>query len=431
MKERMNSFFASLVRAFKGLSFGRTAFCFLVWVGCTVGSTAHSAWAINLESGGPSLIPKVSLGAELERLSRQFDLDLAQPRLKRNLDFWISIYAKYTSQEGLIHDAKYVDHIYQRVSLKTDPKHKTVKALRDRWKKVLLSVHQKRDDPEKMTAEEKRVYEMYRDVPEPDKFLRAAHRKRIRFQLGQKDRFAEGLRSSGKYTHQMEKIFKEKGLPPELTRLPFVESGFNLKARSKVGASGIWQFMIATARNFMRVDESVDERNDPLFATRAAAALLAQNHEFLKTWPLAITAYNHGRKSLMRATRRIGSDDYPFLLEEYRQRSFGFASQNFLFEFLAAVEVSSRPEVYFGRIAFDGVLPFAEVKLQEGQLKLKTLLKRTGYSKVQFSELNPSLTEAVWDGKLNLPLHFPIRIPREVEESEADAIQAFWESLRG
>lgn len=422
MKERMNE--KRLLRS------PAAVFAVLGWVALALWSANSTVWAISLESGGPNPVPNVTLGADLVRLSSQFGLDLAQPRLKRNLDFWISVYAKYTSQEGVIHDAKYVDHVYQHVNLKKDPKHKTVKVLRDGWKKVLLSVHQKQNHPEKMTANEKRVYEMYRDISEPNKFLRAAHRKRIRFQLGQKDHFIEGLRSSGKYIHQMEKIFKEKGLPPELTRLPFVESGFNLKARSKVGASGIWQFMIATARNFIRVDESVDERNDPLFATRAAAELLAQNYEFLKTWPLAITAYNHGRKSLMRATRRIGSDDFTVLLEEHRQRSFGFASQNFLFEFLAAVEVSSRPELYFGRVGFDGVLPFAEVKLQEG-MKLKTLLKRTGFSKVQFSELNPSLTEAVWDGKLNVPLQFPIRIPRDVKESEAEAIQSFWERMRG
>jgi membrane-bound lytic murein transglycosylase D len=109
--------------------------------------------------------------------------------------------------------------------------------------------------------------------------LNAAHRKRLRFQLGQKDRFLDGLYQSGRFLSFMEDIFKKEGMPLELTRLPFVESSFNIRARSKVGASGIWQFMRSTARLFIKLSPAIDERNDPLRATEAAARLLRYNFE--------------------------------------------------------------------------------------------------------------------------------------------------------
>jgi membrane-bound lytic murein transglycosylase D len=78
-----------------------------------------------------------------------------------------------------------------------------------------------------------------------------------------------------------------------LAYLPLVESSFNVRARSIVGAVGMWQFMPETGKKFMRIDEKVDERRDPFASTRAAARLLKENYRLLSNWPLAITAYNH------------------------------------------------------------------------------------------------------------------------------------------
>src|SRR5690606_22709448 len=134
--------------------------------------------------------------------------------------------------------------------------------------------------------------ELFRKIGDPNKFLNAAHYKRLRFQLGLKDRFLDGVKLSGEYLPFMDRIFIEHGLPFELTRLPIVESRYNAKARSKVGASGIWQFMPRTGADFMMINDAVDERNDPLRATEAAAKLLSINYKTLGNWPLAVTAYN-------------------------------------------------------------------------------------------------------------------------------------------
>ena len=88
--------------------------------------------------------------------------------------------------------------------------------------------------------------------------------ERVKAQRGIKERTAAGIKRSGRYIFQIKQIFKERGLPPELTYLPIVESSYEIGARSSVGALGIWQFMPRTGREYMRVNSSVDERRDPI-----------------------------------------------------------------------------------------------------------------------------------------------------------------------
>lgn len=161
----------------------------------------------------------------------------------------------------------------------------------------------------------------------------------VRGQGGLSDTFAAAFRTSELYLPRMERIFREQGLPPELTRLVFVESMFNLRARSKVGASGFWQLMPKTARAYLRVNRYVDERNSPMKATEAAAKILRANYNELQNWPLAITAYNHGLGGMKRAMAQTGSNKLSVIINDYRSPSFGFASRNFYAEFLAALRV--------------------------------------------------------------------------------------------
>src|SRR5262249_2873156 len=108
-------------------------------------------------------------------------------------------------------------------------------------------------DPSQLAGEDLRFWKLFENVDEKDKFTVASRRGRLRFQAGQREQFQRGIGQSGRYLRQMEAIFKEEGMPIELTRLPFVESSFNLNARSKVGASGIWQFMRSTGRLYLRM----------------------------------------------------------------------------------------------------------------------------------------------------------------------------------
>ncbi|MGZ3709690.1 MAG: transglycosylase SLT domain-containing protein, partial [Bdellovibrionota bacterium] len=331
----------------------------------------------------------------------QFSVD---ERLKRNVNFWVGIYTQYYTYQGLVHDAKYIDHVYQIMDLRAihgSTSHAT-RVAKNHWKDVLLSVHRKQKQPESFTAEEKQVFDLYADVNEPNKFLNAAHRKRLRFQLGQKDRFLDGLYQSGRFLPAMEEIFRKEGLPVELTRLPFVESSFNLRARSKVGASGIWQFMRSTAKLFIRTNDILDERNDPIRATEAAAKLLKLNFESLGSWPLAVTAYNHGRKGMMRAVRRVGSDELEDLVTGYHSRSFGFASSNFFTELLAAIECEKNAEKYFGNVRRATPVQFAEVRIPD-YIDIGDLAQFLKLDLDALRELNPGLSEGVFRGKNLIP----------------------------
>ena len=101
---------------------------------------------------------------------------------------------------------------------------------------------------------------LFSDIKHDLRLVHATYRDRIRSQLGQKERFQQGIVWAGRYLHQMEEIFRGEGVPIEITRLPFVESSFNLMARSKVGASGIWQFMRSTDHLAMRPRHETTDR---------------------------------------------------------------------------------------------------------------------------------------------------------------------------
>src|SRR5690606_37387138 len=171
--------------------------------------------------------------------------------------------------------------------------------------------------------EERRVLELFGDKPS-DAELKAAA-SRVRFQLGQADRFREGLIRSGEWKPYIISVLEKRGLPRELAALPHVESSFDPTAYSKVGAAGMWQFTRSTGLRYMRIDHIVDERRDPFFSTDAAARLLEDNYAFLGSWPLALTAYNHGAAGMRRAVSQLKTKDIGVIVEKYRSRSFGFA----------------------------------------------------------------------------------------------------------
>ncbi len=332
--------------------------------------------------------------------------------LKKHVDFWIDIYSKYHTSQSVIHDARYVDHIYEVIDSPG-----SAKEAKKKWRAVLMSLHEKQVragkpdlDPATLTANERKVYALFDDIREPSKFLNAAHRKRLRSQIGQREAHLDGLKASGRYLPLMEEVFKANGLPIELTRLPFVESSFNLKARSKVGASGIWQFMPNTGRLFLNVNAAIDERNDPVRATEAAARLLKLNYDSLGTWPLAVTAYNNGRKNMMRLVRRLGSQDFEDLLTIYHGRAFGFASSNFYSCLLATIEIHKNYRKYFGEIEFQKPDDFFEAPLPDSVV-LPELIRLMSYDTDRLKVLNPGIESDVFRGKLMLPAAYKLRLP--------------------
>lgn len=350
--------------------------------------------------------------------------------MEERVQFWKDIYTKYTTEQGVLHDSKYVNLVYENVDFAditrrddlTDRKKEKARRKRvdERKKEIIARLHRLAGlkDAAGLSGEDLRYWEMFSKIDEPKKFLEACKRGRLRFQLGQRDMFIKGIYQSGRYLRQMEEIFRQENLPIELTRLPFVESSFNLKARSRVGASGIWQFMRSTARLYLRMDSSADERNDPLRATRAAARKLRDNYNLLKTWPLAVTAYNHGPAGVRRLVEKMGTSDIVELID-VRKGRFKFASASFYASFLAALDVERNADKNFGLLEVMPELRGADIRLVKS-LSSKDLLKWFGGDLRLARELNPHVSEKVWKGKTSLSRKHYLRVPT-VEETQARA----------
>jgi membrane-bound lytic murein transglycosylase D len=372
-----------------------------------------------------SFLPGSVLAAPRE-LHSEFKIPLSGVLRERAL-FWVQIYSKLTTTQGLLHDARYPSVIYEEMDFEKPKRNRpaAVRAAKDHYKKILLSLHESgvEENPqrmEKLSSEEKKIYDLFLNIHEPNKFLAAAHYKRIRFQLGQRDRFLQGFKDSGRYLPFMEEIFIKNGLPFELTRLPFVESSFNTRAVSKVGASGIWQFMPSSARDFIQIGPAVDERNDPLRATEAASGLLKLNYQSLNRWSLAVTAYNHGRTSLMKAVRKLGTDSLEDLIVLNKAKTFGFASSNFFACLLAAIEVERNAEKYFGPLDRERPHLFYEVQLPQS-IFLKDLVSFMKLKRSELLDLNPGMTPEGVQSRVRLPQGYRLRLPTHGAGTRADS----------
>jgi len=343
--------------------------------------------------------------------------------LQPDVDFWVSIFTRYGTDEGVLHDNRNLAVVYERIDMPSgisrQERNRRVKKRRDALIRILqMLADGKRDN---LDAEEARVLALWpEDVS--DDTLRAAARQ-IRYQQGLSDRFREGLRRSGRWRDFIEAEFSALGVPVELAALPHVESSYNPDARSHVGASGIWQFTRSTGRRFMRVDHVIDERNDPFAATRGAGRLLAYNYSITGNWPMAITAYNHGLAGVRRAMRIHGDTAYVDILRNYNGRTFGFASRNFYVAFLAAKEVDQDPERYFPGLSRESPTAYAELKLPD-YVAAEELASALGVSTRDIAQHNPALQPTVWEGSKHLPRGYSVRLPKTVLNGSADTLLA-------
>ncbi|NIV10612.1 MAG: transglycosylase SLT domain-containing protein, partial [Aliifodinibius sp.] len=331
--------------------------------------------------------------------------------LSEEVKFWKQVFARISTNQHVIHDSQHLSVIYKIVSYdsNTSPRfrQRRIRAIKDEIEDLLLKFHRGQFEESRLTSWEREIYDQFKSIRESNKFLKAS--RRIRSQQGIREKFIKGLQRSFAYLPYIEKIFEEKGLPKELVYLPHVESSFNLYARSKVGAAGMWQFMRSTARSLMKVNWIIDQRIDPIVATKGAARILDYNYYVLRDWALAITAYNHGLNSMKRAKRRFGAD-YLKIRERYLRRSFGFASKNFYPEFLAVVEIMDSVDYFFPNVEKDSLLVFREIKLPTA-ISLPYFARKYGLDIDQLKKLNPAYRWKTWSGARRVPAGYSLRIP--------------------
>ena len=175
--------------------------------------------------------------------------------------------------------------------------------------------------------------------------------KYIDIYSGRKEMMGRMLGLSDYYFPIFEKALASLNIPEEIKYLPIIESSMNAHAVSRVGATGLWQFMFGTAKGYgLNMDNFVDERKDPIQASYAAAAYFRDAYEELGDWLLSIAAYNCGMGNVRRAVEKAGSRDF-WEIRKY----LPMETRNYVPAFIAAVYVmkcAEKHEIKYQRTAF-------------------------------------------------------------------------------
>ena len=201
-----------------------------------------------------------------------------------------------------------------------------------------------------------------------------------------------GLRRSGRFMTMARRIFREEGVPEDLTWLGQVESAWRPTAMSWAAASGLWQFIPSTGRDYgLRQTAWVDERNSFEKATRASARYLKYLSRYYNgNWPLALGAYNTGPGNIDRGIRRAGVSDfwkvYPYIAQETR---------NYVPNILATILIAKNPEKYgFRNIKREAPMAYDVVQVPTAT-SLQFIADATDTSVDFIRSINPELRRDV------------------------------------
>jgi membrane-bound lytic murein transglycosylase D len=297
--------------------------------------------------------------------------------IRHRVGFWFDIYTKYPSYIRIVHHSRYpwikfrefdmTDFLVspQIEWMRIQKAEKFISSETQKLKAQLLRMS-KIKDISKFNDEQKFLSELLAEIPGPRAKVYADAAESMRIQTGQMDFFVEAIMRKSQYIDEMEKIFISMNVPPELTRLPLVESSFNPHAVSKAGAMGIWQFMPGTGRSIMKVNDSIDERRSPMKSTVGAAKYLRGNARYLhNSWALSVLAYNHGPGGVSKALKKRGTRDITVLINSYSGGAFGFASANYYPEFLAALYAEKYQKDVFGKLKALPKIEFEKVTITQ------------------------------------------------------------------
>ena len=380
----------------KRITVGRIFFCFIVAIIMLQSSIARD---INTSQ------------------SSSEDLFPLPEKLKENVAFWIKAFSKYGSQYTIIHDSNHLNVIYEIVNVDSlfwgfnvseRTKERKIEAIKKEYRAILQKFHTSPpSDTTNLTKRERKVYEVWKDNKNSYKYRTASYN--IRSQRALKDSFEAGIKRSGRYIEEMKNIFRRFELPETLLNMVFVESMFNYRTYSRMGAAGIWQITRYTGREFLTINYEIDERFDPLKSTEAAAKLPKKNFKTLGNWPLAITAYNHGLNGMQRAKQRLKTSDIGVITDNYRSSTFGFASRNFYAEFLAAKYVSENTQLIFGEVEQEKPMQYTLFRLPD-YVTMATLTNYLGLTKEEVVDLNPSFRTPILTNQRCIPKGYDLRI---------------------
>ena len=347
------------------------------------------------------------------------------PELQDRVNFWIDIYSRWDSQDSVLHDALVPHRVYAVIEGRACGRKGNTPFIKDQKKRIAAELHtlaKQLDRSSPINSPYRRHLLKLFPSRSSAEIRRAA--SDIRCQSGNRDGFMAALRRFGTYGPLVRRVLKNSGLPSDIQYLPFVESSYNPKAYSRVGAAGLWQIMPATGRGLgLELDATVDERLDPEAASWAAARYLKESRETLteaarkkdrsvthsELSPFVITSYNYGVNGMRRAINEIGPD-YMSVLNQYRSKKFQVAVKNFYSGFLAARHVARNQKKFFGEIQPGRPLRYHTLILDQ-PVSISRVQGVFGLTEAQLKTLNPALTRFVWHGWRTIPDGYRLRLP--------------------
>jgi len=222
----------------------------------------------------------------------------------------------------------------------------------------------------------------------------------------------------------------QRNLPPELVYLPIIESGFQVTARSRAGAVGLWQFMLNSISGYgIRVNDTIDERRDFIKSTRGALQKLEDNYKTLGSWELALAAYNAGLGAVTRIIQRTKINDY---WELSRKGEFKQETLHYVPKLIAAAYVLSRPDIIDISI-WNKSFEWKAIPLAR-QISLDIVAEEAGVERDLLKRLNAHLihgiTPAVSDYHIIVPAAYVEQISSVLEREDLKLIRYHYHVVR-
>ena len=217
--------------------------------------------------------------------------------------------------------------------------------------------------------------------------------------------FKRTIERSRPYMYHISNEVAKRNMPAEITLLPFIESAYVTKAKSHVGASGLWQFMPATGRHYgLEQTPLYDGRHDIYAATDAALNYLQYLHGLFGDWSLALAAYNWGEGNVGRAVNRARAQGLEPVYENLRMPN---ETRNYVPKLLAVRNIVNNPE-YFGMSFADlDNKPFFKAVDIDQPIDLSAAVRLANISQAEFDALNPAFKSPVYIPKTGRKLLLP------------------------
>lgn len=221
------------------------------------------------------------------------------------------------------------------------------------------------------------------------------------------------------YMYHIATEVKKRNMPAEIALLPFIESAFVTKAKSHVGASGLWQFMPATGRHYgLEKTQLYDGRHDVYAATDAALNYLQYLHGMFGDWSLALAAYNWGEGNLGRAINRVRARG---MEPTYENLNMPNETRNYVPKLLAVRNIVSNPQSFGMNVSEISNQPYFKAIDIDRPIDQSAITRLADISESEFLALNPAFSAPVYIPKTNRKLLLPVNAAAKFEKNYKSA----------